>query len=87
MLPSEPEAAAALEEGRALARPMALNPTRRRTNYSPRTPDHTQSHRFMTIKAYSRHKKVAKSSPQLAKGRQHGLVVVAGQGLGTSRAG
>jgi hypothetical protein len=47
----------------------------------------TQGNRFMTIKAYSRHKKTVKSSPQLAKGRQHGLVVVAGQGLGNACAG
>jgi hypothetical protein len=38
VLPSEPEAAAALEEGLALAQPRALSPTRRRTNRSPRTP-------------------------------------------------
>lgn len=38
VLPSEPEAAAALEEGLALARPTALSPTRRLTNHSPRTP-------------------------------------------------
>ena len=38
VLPSEPEAAAALEEGLALARPTALSPTRRRTNYSPTPP-------------------------------------------------
>ena len=38
VLPSEPQAAAALEEGLALARPTALSPTRHRTNYSPKTP-------------------------------------------------
>ena len=38
VLPSEPEAAAALEGGLALARPTALSPTRRRTSYSPTTP-------------------------------------------------
>jgi hypothetical protein len=47
----------------------------------------TQGNRFMTIKAYIGHKKATKSSPQLAKGRQQALVVVAGQGLGNACAG
>ena len=38
VLPSEPERAAALEGGLALARPTALSPSRRRTNNSPKTP-------------------------------------------------
>ena len=48
---------------------------------------HTQGYRFMTIKAYIGHKKQAKSSPQLCNSLEHGLVVVAGQGLGNACAG
>jgi hypothetical protein len=86
-LPSGPEAAAALEEGLALAPPTTLSPTRRRTNYSPRTPALHPGQPFYDHKDIRRAQKTTKSSPQLPKSLEHALVVVAGQGLGNACAG
>lgn len=78
VLPSEPQAAAALEEGLALAQPRALSPTRRRTNYSPKTPAPHPRQPVYDHKGIHGAQKAAKSSPQLAKSLHHALVVVAG---------